>query len=237
MIPRPAVPPAPFFTPPPGFEGLEDSQAIGAVAFVMALRARGIRDRAVLGAMERVPRELFAPSRFGDLARSDVALPLPCGQTMTAPGTVAAMLVALGVEPGQRVLEIGTGSGYVTALLARLGGPVHSIERYASLADSASSRLALSGAGDGVRLALGDGLGPCLGQARFDRILVNGAVRALPAPLTSHLAPGGRLVGALTIDGLPRLVRVERSLGGELSQQLGSSLRLAPLAPGRAASL
>ena len=100
------------------------------------LRARGIRDTTVLRAMELVPREIFAPPRrFTDLARKDVALPLPCGQTMTVPRTVASMLVALGVEPHHRVLEIGTGSGYVTALLARLGREVVSVERFGTLAE------------------------------------------------------------------------------------------------------
>src|SRR5918912_4204495 len=79
-----------------------------AAAFALALRARGFRNPVVLGAMERAPRELFAPRRFADLARTDVALPLPCGQTMTAPSVVATMLVALGAESGGRALEIGT---------------------------------------------------------------------------------------------------------------------------------
>ena len=116
------------------------AEAIEAATFVLALRARGLRDKAVLGAMERVPRELFAPRRFADLSRSDVALPLPLGQTMTAPGTVAVMLTALKVEPEQRLLEIGTGSGYVSALLARLGGKLLTVERYAALADGAVMR-------------------------------------------------------------------------------------------------
>src|SRR3954468_21011056 len=87
-----------------------DHQAVEAAAFILALRARGVRNTAVLGAMERARRELFAPRRFADLARTDVALPLPCGQTMTAPSVVATMLVALAPEGG-RALEIGTGSG------------------------------------------------------------------------------------------------------------------------------
>ena len=81
------------------------------------------------------------PRRFTDLARTDVALPLPCGQTMTGPVTVAAMLLALGVQPGQRILEVGTGSGYVTALLARLGAEVTSVERFNTLAESAAQHL------------------------------------------------------------------------------------------------
>ena len=99
----------------------ERGRPIGAASFVLSLRAKGIRDTALLRAMELVPREVFAPRRFTDLARTDVALPLPCGQTMTGPATVAAMLLALGVQAGQRVLEVGTGSGYVTALLAGSG--------------------------------------------------------------------------------------------------------------------
>src|SRR5215204_1147786 len=131
-------------------------EAVDAASFVLSLRARGIRDTAVLGAMERVRRDLFAPRRFADLARNDVALPLACGQTMTAPRTVATMLVELGVEEGQRVLEIGTGSGYVSALLARLGGLVHSVERFATLAESAAEHLRIAQA-DGVRIEIGDG--------------------------------------------------------------------------------
>src|SRR5215217_5580842 len=135
---------------PPRQSGLLEAapEAVEAAAFVMALRARGIRDTGVLGAMERVPRELFAPRRFADLSRTDVSLPLPCGQTMTAPGTVAAMLVALEAKRGQRVLEVGTGTGYVTALLAKLGCRVHTIERFATLAESAAARFAIAGVGE-----------------------------------------------------------------------------------------
>src|SRR4051812_10872315 len=118
-----------------------DHQAVEAAAFILALRPRGVRNTAVLGAMERARRELFAPRRFADLARTDVALPLPCGQTMTAPSVVAAMLSALAPEGG-RALEIGTGSGWVTAVLARSGCRVCTVERYATLAESAAGRFA-----------------------------------------------------------------------------------------------
>src|SRR5688500_18776411 len=128
---------------------------VEAAAFVLALRARNIRDTAVLRAMERLPRELFAPRRFADLSRRDLALPLPCGQTMTAPATVATMLAALEARPGQRVLEIGTGSGYVTALLAQLGCRVHTFERYATLAESAVERLGVAGVADAVTAEVG----------------------------------------------------------------------------------
>jgi protein-L-isoaspartate(D-aspartate) O-methyltransferase len=213
------------------------AERIEAAAFVMALRARGIRDTGVLGAMERVPRELFAPRRFADLSRTDVSLPLPCGQTMTAPGTVAAMLVALEAKRGQRVLEVGTGSGYVTALLAKLGCRVHTIERFATLAESAGARFSIAGIVEAVTCAAGDGLAPDLPSGGFERILLNGATASVPAALTSLLASGGRLVGAIAGDGFPRLVRVERQPDGTLRQDFGGPLRLAPLVTGVAASL
>jgi protein-L-isoaspartate(D-aspartate) O-methyltransferase len=215
---------------------LDDREVIGAVTFVMGLRARGIRDTAVLAAMERVPRELFAPNRFADLARADVALPLPCGQTMTAPGTVAAMMVALDVREGHRVLEIGTGSGYVTALLARLGARVLSVERYATLASSAAARIRTLGC-EHAAVRVADGLCLDLGRTRFDRILVNGVARALPGSVTAHLAAGGRLVGALVTDGPPRMVCAWRDEEGRLRHELGAVVRLSPLGNGRAEAL
>lgn len=215
----------------------DDRQAVESAAFVLALRARGVRNTAVLGAMERARRELFAPRRFADLARADVALPLPCGQTMTAPSVVAAMLAALGAETGGRALEIGTGSGWVTAALVKLGCRVHTVERYATLAESAAARFSVAGVAGAITLAVGDGLAPGAAEGRFDRILVNGATPSAPAWLASLLAPGGRLVGALAFEGGPRLVRIDRLPDGRLMQELGPALRLSRLAPGRAASL
>jgi protein-L-isoaspartate(D-aspartate) O-methyltransferase len=212
-----------------------EQAAIGAASFILSLRAKGIRDTALLRAMELVPREVFAPRRFTDLARTDVALPLPCGQTMTGPATVAAMLLALGVQPGQRVLEVGTGSGYVTALLARLGAEVTSVERFNTLAAAAAQHLEIVEAGK-VRLEVGDGLATRV-RDRFDRILLNGARPELPEALMPLLGPGGRLVGALTVEGMPRLLKVERGTEGELAQSLGASLRISSLVTGIAATL
>jgi len=178
---------------------------------------------------------VFAPRRFRDLSRTDVALPLPCGQTMTAPGTVATMLLALGVAPGQRILEIGTGTGYVTALLAHLGAEVTSVERFNTLADSAAQHLKIVEAGR-VRVEVGDGLAVRV-RERFDRILLNGARPEIPATLKSLLGPGGRLVGALAEDGTPRLVQVDRLPDGEFSRSLGAPLRISRLVTGIAATL
>ncbi|MDB5513052.1 MAG: protein-L-isoaspartate O-methyltransferase [Enterovirga sp.] len=196
---------------------------------MLSLRARGIFDLNVLRAMETVPRELFAPRRFADLSRSDVALPLACGQTMTAPRVVAAMLAALAIEPGHRVLEVGTGSGYVTALLARIGADVYSVERHASLADSARARIGSLGMARSVFVECGDGLGGGRFDVRFDRILLNGALPQLDTALTSRLAGGGRLVAATPIDGAPHLLTLVRDTAGELHHALGLPLRISPL--------
>jgi protein-L-isoaspartate(D-aspartate) O-methyltransferase len=222
----------PFF---PEADHRDEEEAIGVASFILSLRARGIRDIALLRAMELVPRDVFAPRRFADLSRTDVALPLPCGQTMTAPGTVATMLLALGVQPGQRVLEIGTGTGYVAALLARLGAEVVTVERFNTLAESAGQRLKLVEAGK-VRVEIGDGLAARV-RDRFDRILLNGARPEIPPTVTSLLGHGGRLVGALTVEGAPRLVRIDRLDDGEMRQELGAPLRISPLVTGIAATL
>ncbi|MCJ2033346.1 protein-L-isoaspartate O-methyltransferase family protein [Methylobacterium sp. J-068] len=206
-------------------------------AFVMALRGRGVRDTDTLRAMERVPRERFAPAHHRDLARRDLALPLPCGQTMTAPTIVATMLAALAVRPGARILEVGTGSGYVTALLLRLGARhVRSVERYATLAEDARDNL-LPEDRPLAEIVTGDGLDPdaLAGLEPFDRILLNGAVPALPHALAAALAPGGRLVAALGPAGATALVTLAR--GADRSHDAprpGPALRLTPLTPGRA---
>ncbi|WP_232630165.1 protein-L-isoaspartate O-methyltransferase family protein [Methylobacterium sp. Leaf118] len=223
---------------PPGTNASDDAdgltRAIGSAAFVLRLRERGVRDTAVLRAMERVPREHFVPPALRDHAARDIALPLPHGQTMTAPSVVAAMLGALDLRAEARVLEIGTGSGYVTALLVRLGaGHVRSLERYGALARAARDRLGASLNDATVEVA--DGLAPDgLGGQTFDRILVNGALDALPPHLTDALAPGGRMVAALRSARGSRLVGLAREGDGPPARTEGPVLRLGPLTPGRA---
>lgn len=179
--------------------------------------------------METVPRDLFAPRRYGDLARQDVALPLPCGESMTAPTTVAAMLAALGARPGHRVFEVGTGSGYITALLACLGCTVTSWERRPLLAESARHRLAAAGYGETCRVLCEDGFGPMDPDARFDRILLNGLVPGVPPEMTSRLGIGGRLVAGVAGEGGSRLLIVTRDPEGQLAARYGVPARLSRL--------
>ncbi len=206
----------------------DEAASIGNAAFVLALREKGLRDTAVLRAMERVPRETFAPEAYREQARRDIALPLPCGATMTAPSAVATMLSWLRVREGQRVMEIGAGSGYVTALLDRLGaGAVLSLERYRTLAEDAAARLA---ALPEVHVVQADALAPALPDGGFDRILVNGCVDAVPEHWLAALEPGGRLVTGLTVDGFCRIA----AIATDGTQEIGPPIRLAAFVPGLA---
>jgi protein-L-isoaspartate(D-aspartate) O-methyltransferase len=159
------------------------------------LRARGIADERVLEAMARLPRERFVPEERRAIAYADEALPIPAGQTISQPWIVARMTELLAPRVGDRVLDIGTGSGYQAAILALLGARVVSIERQPELAETARNRLAELGFGDEVDVRVGDGsLGDPTG-APWDGILVAAAAPAIPNPLREQLSPnGGRLV-------------------------------------------
>ncbi|ABY32601.1 MAG: protein-L-isoaspartate O-methyltransferase [Methylobacteriaceae bacterium] len=210
------------------------AEATGNAAFVLALRERGVRDTAVLRAMEQVPRERFAPPALRPHARRDIALPLACGQTMTAPSIVAQMLGALDLAPGQRVLEVGTGTGYVTALLVRLGAAhVRSLERYEGLARAARAHLGRDLSD--VTVETNDGLAPeVVRGGSYDRILVNGSLAALPPHLPAALKSGGRLVVGHWTGRGSRLVTLTRDSAAAYARTEGAALRLGPLTPGRA---
>ncbi|MCX7325708.1 MAG: protein-L-isoaspartate O-methyltransferase [Hyphomicrobiales bacterium] len=204
--------------------------------FLLALRAQGVSDLPVLRAMERISREPFAPARYGDLSRTDISIPLPCGQMMTPPTVVASFLVSLGVEPGHRVLEIGTGSGYVSALLSVMGAKVVSIERFQSLALATHERLSVLRIGN-VDLQHGDGLNATRLLGRFDRVLLNGVVDVVPEHLLQRLTPTGRLVGALKVEGLSRKIVIDRVGDNAVDHSLGGPVRLTALSAGVAETL
>jgi protein-L-isoaspartate(D-aspartate) O-methyltransferase len=159
------------------------------------LRSRGIADERVLAAMADIPREHFVPVERRSLAYADEALPIESGQTISQPFIVARMTELLAPRPGDRVLEVGTGSGYQAAILARLGCVVVSIERHVDLAEAARSRLAELGLGDSVEVRVGDGSRGDAGGAPWDGIIVTAAAPSIPASLREQLSPdGGRLV-------------------------------------------
>lgn len=153
---------------------------------------RGVKDRRVLDAMRRVPREKFVDEGFEEFAYEDSPLPIAEGQTISQPFIVAYMLEAAEIEPTDRVLEVGTGSGYVTACLARLGASVLSLERHPALAQAATGRLAADGI-DNTEVMAADALTGFAPQDRFDAIAVTGAMAAVPDAWLDWLAPGGRM--------------------------------------------
>jgi len=159
------------------------------------LRARGIADERVLLAMNQVPREEFVRRSDRDLAYADEALPIEAGQTISQPYMVARMTELLAPRAGDRVLEIGTGSGYQAAILALLGSAVLTIERQPELAALARERLARLGLGGAVEVRIGDGsVGDATG-APWDGIIVTAAAPSIPGSLREQLSPdGGRLV-------------------------------------------
>jgi protein-L-isoaspartate(D-aspartate) O-methyltransferase len=157
------------------------------------LRARGITDERVLEAMARVPRHEFAPPRYREQAYEDHPLPIGEGQTISQPYIVAIMLEALCLTPADRVLEVGTGSGYVTALLAELTADVISVERHRALADSANEVLSRLGYRN-VRVIVGDGSRGFAEAAPYNAIIVSAAAPELPQQLIEQLAEDGRLI-------------------------------------------
>jgi protein-L-isoaspartate(D-aspartate) O-methyltransferase len=178
------------------------------------LQRRGIHDQAVLAAMAKVPREQFVAPELRDEAYADRALGIDCCQTISQPYIVALMTQALELSGTQKVLEIGTGSGYQTAVLARLAKKVFTIERFSELAESAQA--VLSGLGiSNVEFCVGDG--SCGWPASrlppsgcFDRIMITAAVPEVPEPLCGQLAPGGVIVVPIGAEGVQTLVACEK---------------------------
>ena len=200
--------------------------------FTLRMRQRGLNDVRVLRALERTPRSFFVPQRYADIAARDIALPIGGGQTAPPPSTVAAMVEALRIGPNDRVLEIGAGSGYATALIGQLAGEVVSLERSQSLAAEAAARLAAFGLAN-VRVAHADGLGPEAAEGLFDRVIVHALIEP-PAPrLTRWLARGGWLVGAIVAEEGQRIARLTLGPDGEARvEALGAVRTLTPLVVG-----
>jgi protein-L-isoaspartate(D-aspartate) O-methyltransferase len=191
------------------------------------LAARGIRDRRVLAALAWVPREWFlAPSLAGQAYR-DGPLPIGSGQTISQPYIVALMTEALGLRRTHRVLEIGTGSGYQTAVLARLVRRVFSIERLPDLLVEAEERFHRLRPGN-IDTRLGDGAAGWSAAAPFDGILITAATPRVPEPLLLQLAPEGRLVAPVGDQTEQELVILERR-GGGWSERSAGGVRFVPL--------
>ena len=204
--------------------------------FQLSLRRRGISDQAVLRAMEDVPREAFVAVVDRDDAYRDSALGIECGQTISQPFVVAYMTEQLGVQKPHRVLEIGTGSGYQAAVLAKLAREVVSIERYRTLADGARRRLAKLGF-ENVEVILGDGYDIPENLGTFDRIIVTAAMEQIPEKLLERLEPAGVLIAPVgPHHGIQTLVRVAKTEAGFDRKEL-VDVRFVPALPGIAREL
>ncbi|ABG04151.1 Protein-L-isoaspartate(D-aspartate) O-methyltransferase [Rubrobacter xylanophilus DSM 9941] len=189
---------------------------------VRAAAAAGVGDRRVLEALRRVPRELFVPPERAAEAYLDRPVPIPHGQVTTQPSLVARMVEALGLGGEERVLEIGTGYGFQTALLARLCAFVWSVERHPDVAEAARQNLSRHGVSN-ARVVVGDGTRGLPGEAPFDAILVSAAFTRVPEPLARQLAPGGRLVQPVGPGGEEEVVLFEKGRDGALVRRAGIS--------------
>jgi protein-L-isoaspartate(D-aspartate) O-methyltransferase len=210
---------------------VNDAPAPKVLRLLMELRGQGITDARVLGAIERVPREVFVAAAFKDQAWENVALPISHGQTISQPLVVAMMTEALEVGDRHKVLEIGTGSGYQTAVLAKLARRVFTMERHRGLLKEAEKRFAELKLHN-VTTRFGDGTKGWPEQAPFDRIIVTAAGAEVPPVLLESLAENGVLVAPVGDERRAQeLMRFRRQEGAILTEDLGA-VRFVPLVAG-----
>ena len=192
------------------------------------IRPWGVLDSNALSALEEVPREAFVPPAFRHLAFADIEIPIGHGQSMMEPKLGARLLQALAPQPGERILEIGTGSGYVTALLAHTGASVTTVEIYPDLLESAATALGSIGV-DNVSLETGDASTGWSKEGAWDGILLTASVPRLPTGFAQSLVPGGRAVAVIGEAPAMEAVRAERDGTGALLMTSLFDTQLAPM--------
>jgi protein-L-isoaspartate(D-aspartate) O-methyltransferase len=207
---------------------------VALAAMIMRVRSRGLDDPRMLRAIEAVPRRFFVPARDKDEAYADRAVPIECGQTLTAPSVMAQVLRALDPAPGQQILDIGCGSGYQAAVLATFGARVVTLERYRTLVDLAEDRFTALKLP--VSVVAADGLEGFSRHAPYDRIVVNGAVARVPAALMDQLGDRGVLVAPVGTGLSQTLVRIVRD-GRLYNRTEIGTVRFVPLVEGLASRL
>jgi len=191
------------------------------------LAARGIRDERVLAAMKKVPRHLFMPERVRYAAYDDSAMSIGEGQTISQPYMVAVMTELLELTGSEKVLEIGTGSGYQAAVLAELAAEVYSVERIAVLADNAAAKLKELGY-ENVYIVVGDGSLGLESQAPFDRIIITAAAPEIPKPLVRQLKNGGIVVAPVG-ERFSHMLLKGRKVNDDLVEEFSTPCAFVPL--------
>jgi protein-L-isoaspartate(D-aspartate) O-methyltransferase len=213
---------------------VSEHDRIAIAELMMRLRGQGLSDPRLLRAFETVPRRLFVPSRYHEDAYRDRAVPIECGQTLNAPSTVAHLLSVLDPQPGQKVLEIGCGSGYQAAILVALGGRVVTLDRYRTLIELAEDRFAALKVAPKALAA--DGFEGLAAEAPYDRIIVDGAVQRVPSALMDQLADHGVLLAPVGTGPSQTLVRIVRD-GRLFNRTEIGAVRFVPLVEGLASRL
>ncbi|WP_343081997.1 protein-L-isoaspartate(D-aspartate) O-methyltransferase [Ostreiculturibacter nitratireducens] len=199
--------------------------------FLFALRSQGVTDARVLSAMERIDRGAFVTGLFAERAYDDTPLPISCGQTISQPSVVGLMTQALEVTPRDKVLEVGTGSGYQAAVLSLLARRVYTVDRHRRLVREAEARFAALGLAN-ITAIVGDGSRGLPDQAPFDRILVTAAAEDPPGPLLAQLREGGIMIVPVgQSDTVQSLIKVRRGPDGFDYEEL-RPVRFVPLIEG-----
>lgn len=223
----------------PGAAEAYEAERERRAAWVMDLRSRGVSDYAVLGALEAVDRKLFLYAKHQSHAYEDRAFPIDCGQMSTAPSMVGKICGLMELKGDHRILEIGTGSGYQSAILSKLAGEIVTLERYRTLAELAEDRIRSSKITN-VTVIHGDGLSAVDEEEErglFDRIILNGSVERLPAFLLDDLHPGGKIFVPLRGNERLPVFTVFEKAGRSTEQKALGGFRFLPLTPGIAAKL
>ena len=208
----------------------------GFAAFLLRLRGRGTVPKALIAAFEATPRRAFIGGHFHPIAWTDRMLPIECGEAIEGADLQAAVLAALAIEPGNRVLEIGTGSGYTAAVMARIAGRVLTIDRYKTLAEQARQRFEALGIGN-VIARQADGSNGLANEGPFDRMVVWAAFDSLPRFLLDQLSSGGIVIAPIGPEESEQVLAKLTKVGSRFEREDIGGVRFQPILPGIAARL
>jgi protein-L-isoaspartate(D-aspartate) O-methyltransferase len=215
---------------------LASDEREGFAAFLLRLRGKGVVPKALVAAFEATPRRGFISGHFHDIAWSERTMPIECGEAIEGADLQAAVIAALAIEPGNRVLEIGTGSGYTAAVMARLAGRVVTIDRYKTLTDQARQRFEALGISNAIARQA-DGSNGLPNEGPFDRIVVWAAFDSLPRFLLDQLSSGGIVIAPIGPEETEQVLAKLTKVGSRFEREDIGVVRLQPILPGMAAVL